>query len=813
MRGRAGAGGAVFPAAVALLFLVLPALAGLSAASLSADGSAGPILLDSPSAEGRVVSSSSVALAGSLGDPTAALTVNGVPLPVGPTGAFASVLPLSEGINAFRLAARTASGGHSELVFTVTRDSTPPSLQVLSPAAFAVLPDDRVTVFGIVERGAAVTVAGVPAEVNPFDGTFLARDVHLAPTGTGCLQPTDVEITAADAAGNTVTVVRPVHADQCVEHPERVAPLPTLQVAAVQESAYVDLAAYFTDDGGADALVFSTQPTGAAVGAVTAAYGTRTLTLGWPDPSFRGEAVFSVVARDRTGLESEAAPLRITVVDGPAPAAPTLIVGGPVDPLPAGGAVTLTVEARTESGGPAALEVVSVPRGISATTRLYAGTQPGTYAVTIHADAAVPAGAGYGVTVLAHGPAGEVSSAPVQLTVYDASPSPGVVIEVPSPPEVERIVQGPGGFYGTWVEVSAARSLPHLYTEEPIPGRAAGEAEALNAERTYFRFFATISSNPGVAHVHLWAEDPGLPPVLVDLTLNVLPTFGPPQIERLFIISGGPDPTDAHPVSIDWQGYVPDPDRTTYLWRVDGRVVSNQRHLVGVPLTVGVHTVNLEVNSPQGGTAASMSVSVRAAPLPVPPAPGPLAAWPWFLLFSFAAVGLVLGGTEIGAYFLVVGIVGALIDRQSREKLLAHFVRGRIYQIIQYEPGIHLSQLQRKAGVARGVCAYHLHALEKAGLIKTSRDGMYLRFTATKVPVDTETYALTEDERELLHAVQETPGISERELVASLGKSAMAVSRTTKKLSQSGYLEAHKAGGETIWYPRTIGPAPEGGES
>jgi uncharacterized membrane protein len=107
------------------------------------------------------------------------------------------------------------------------------------------------------------------------------------------------------------------------------------------------------------------------------------------------------------------------------------------------------------------------------------------------------------------------------------------------------------------------------------------------------------------------------------------------------------------------------------------------------------------------------------------------------------------------------------------------------------------------------VCAYHLHALEKAGLIKTSRDGMYLRFTATKVPVDTETYALTEDERELLHAVQATPGISERELVESLGRSAPSVARTAKKLSQSGYLEAHKAGGETIWYPRSIGgPTP-----
>jgi len=807
VRGRADAGGAVARAALVGAILLLPALAGSSAASIPGPGTPPLVTILVPSEQGTVVSACSPFVIQGMADSSVTrLSLDGAPLPV-IGGRFVAPVTLVEGPNAFEVVAETAAGERGEVLFTVTCDSTPPALEVLSPTPFAVLPDDRAIVFGTAERGALVAVAGVPVDVHPFDGTFLARDVVLAPTGAGCLQPADIVVEAVDRAGNRATVVVPVHADQCVEHPEAVGPLPTLQVASGQDAEYADLSAYFTDDGGAADLVFTTQPMGAAVGALTAAYASRTLALGWLDAGFRGEALFSVVARDRTGLTSSPEVLRVNVVDGPPAAPPLLVVPASVGPLPAGGAVTFIVEARTAGGGPAALEVLSAPRGLSVSTRMAAGPAPGTYAVTVAAERALPAAASYGFKLLAHGPEGEVAAAPVRVTVYDASPDPRLTIESPSPPEVDRTVRGPDGSFGAWVEVSAARSIPHLYTEEPLAGRTPAEGVPLNAERTYFRFFAALPTNPGVAHVRLWVQDPGLAPVPFALPINILPTFGPPQIERMFLTSGGPEPTDARPFSIDWQGSVPDPDRTTYAWSVDGRAVSSQRVLVGLQLPVGVHIVTLEVSAPQGSTAATMTITVRSAPVPPPPAAGPLAAWPWILLFSFAALGLVMAGTEVGAYFLVVWLVGALIDRQSREKLLAHFVRGRIYQIIQYEPGVHLSQLQRKAGVARGVCAYHLHSLEKAGLIKTSRDGMYLRFTATKVPVDTDTYALTQDEREFLHAVEARPGITEAELVASLGRSAPAVARTSKKLSQSGYLEARKAGGEVELYPRTLSPS------
>src|SRR5690348_17458017 len=103
-------------------------------------------------------------------------------------------------------------------------DTAPPALQVFSPTDGTALPDDRAIVFGATERGAAVTVNGVAADVNVFDGTFEVRDLTLAPTATGCRQPAAVTVVARDEAGNTATVTRSVVANHCGTHPTLAAP-------------------------------------------------------------------------------------------------------------------------------------------------------------------------------------------------------------------------------------------------------------------------------------------------------------------------------------------------------------------------------------------------------------------------------------------------------------------------------------------------------------------------------------------------------------------------------------------------------------
>ncbi|HEY6099837.1 MAG TPA: winged helix-turn-helix transcriptional regulator, partial [Anaeromyxobacter sp.] len=392
----------------------------------------------------------------------------------------------------------------------------------------------------------------------------------------------------------------------------------------------------------------------------------------------------------------------------------------------------------------------------------------------------------------------------VTLTLYDASAPVGLAVQVPANMEVEPsgLVAGPSGVGGLYVELSSARRLGHLYLADPRAPGATLEAAAQNDEHTYWRFFLPLSGAAGVYSTTVWAGDAGLAPEPFTFTVTVLAKTPPPSLDRLVALTGALEFEEGEPVALAWVGTVPLPEATSFEWRVDGALVAVGPTLEGAVLDPGDHTVTLTATSPQGGSSASASVSVHARPA----AALPQRAAPWLLYFSLlglGAAGLFLGGTEIGLYFLFAGLIGAVIDRGAREKLLTHFVRGRIYQIIEYEPGIHLSELQRKAGVARGVCAYHLHALEKAGLVRAARDGMYLRFTATKVKIDADAYALAADDREVLSAIEARPGITEREVAEMLGKTAHQVERSVRTLAQTGHVEARQEGEALQLFART----------
>lgn len=57
-------------------------------------------------------------------------------------------------------------------------------------------------------------------------------------------------------------------------------------------------------------------------------------------------------------------------------------------------------------------------------------------------------------------------------------------------------------------------------------------------------------------------------------------------------------------------------------------------------------------------------------------------------------------------------------------------LRQNLHSLISTCPGLHFREIQRRTEVATGQLTYHLDYLVKAGLLKTSSDGEYLRFYA-----------------------------------------------------------------------------------
>jgi hypothetical protein len=149
---------------------------------------------------------------GTVSDPGATITVNGIHAPQS-GGSFAIPVPLVEGLNVLTAVATNAGGVVSTATVQVTLDTTPPHITVDSPADGATTTASSVTVTGLANdivigtvnaQDVQVTVNGLSAQVS--NRTYAAIDVPLG------LGQNIIQATARDHAGNSsntsVTITR-----------------------------------------------------------------------------------------------------------------------------------------------------------------------------------------------------------------------------------------------------------------------------------------------------------------------------------------------------------------------------------------------------------------------------------------------------------------------------------------------------------------------------------------------------------------------------------------------------------------------------
>ncbi|WP_146171986.1 choice-of-anchor X domain-containing protein [Pseudoduganella armeniaca] len=172
-------------------------------------GTATGVEITSP-ANGAYLNTPAITVAGSVGDPAARVTLNGITAVVSGTSFNASV-PLNEGPNTITAVATNSGGTTTTASILVTLDTTAPKVEIYSPVANAVTTGDKATVSGMVNdivvgtvnpQQATVTVNGIAAEV--LNRSFIARDVPLQ-AGANTIQAV-----ATDRAGNRATTATSV---------------------------------------------------------------------------------------------------------------------------------------------------------------------------------------------------------------------------------------------------------------------------------------------------------------------------------------------------------------------------------------------------------------------------------------------------------------------------------------------------------------------------------------------------------------------------------------------------------------------------
>jgi len=161
--------------------------------------------------------------------------------------------------------------------------------------------------------------------------------------------------------------------------------------------------------------------------------------------------------------------------------------------------------------------------------------------------------------------------------------------------------------------------------------------------------------------------------------------------------------------------------------------------------------------------------------------------------------------TELGRYRLQLLLL-PLYTRLKKEDVLSHELRGRIYQIIVSNPGIHLRAIleeYRKDNTPPlhiSGLVYHLDVLGRNRLIRSVSDGYRKRFYMRGHPVEKSLPELILARVREYHTAHKQ-GITKRELAASFGVSEKVIGTNLEKLT--GKLHAKREKRFLRYYPLT----------
>ncbi len=271
--------------------------------------------------QGAYSNTPQVAVSGTVNEPVASVTVNGVPATISGTGFSLPGVQLTEGQNTITIEAKDLAGNQGTSTVQVTIDTIAPVIQVASPVQNSFVNTPKITVSGgITELHLAeVTVNGTQV---PFaSNSFSLSDCALAEGSN------TITITAKDLANNQSTTTVALTLDSVA---------PTVTIAA-------PLSGYLTNNAQVSVSgTVSEQDTVVKVNTSTAQVTGQTWSLAAYGLS-EGQNTINATATDRAG-NSGAASITVTL-DSIAPAAP--IITQPASPT---NNQNITVSGTAEAG-------------------------------------------------------------------------------------------------------------------------------------------------------------------------------------------------------------------------------------------------------------------------------------------------------------------------------------------------------------------------------------------------------------------------------------------------------------------------------
>lgn len=125
-------------------------------------------------------------------------------------------------------------------------------------------------------------------------------------------------------------------------------------------------------------------------------------------------------------------------------------------------------------------------------------------------------------------------------------------------------------------------------------------------------------------------------------------------------------------------------------------------------------------------------------------------------------------------------------------------------EFIKENPGLNFNELSRRLGLAKGDLQYHIHKLEKLGLITSKRSGLKRHYFPAGIFNEKEKDILallsSENVRGIIMYMIANPGVTQKELCKELGLSPPTVNYYIGKLEELGLVRSVKDGKFVKYY-------------
>jgi predicted transcriptional regulator len=132
-------------------------------------------------------------------------------------------------------------------------------------------------------------------------------------------------------------------------------------------------------------------------------------------------------------------------------------------------------------------------------------------------------------------------------------------------------------------------------------------------------------------------------------------------------------------------------------------------------------------------------------------------------------------------------------------------VRARVHSMVAQAPGLSLSEVQARAGIAWGTAVHHLRRLEANGLVVSVSERAHRRYFLVDTPAAAQRSAVSvvihPTARRIAHLVSQRPGIDQSSICVTLGLNNPAVSKHLHQFQERGLVLSQRSGRSRHYHP------------